>query len=263
MQHSLLGKGLARDFGEVENLQVSQKGPGDFVSSADHRAEKVIIRELQKVRPDWGFLVEESGEIEGKDKEYRWIVDPLDGTNNFLHGLPHFCTSIALEKKQPNGKGEIVAGVIFAPILQELYWAEKGEGAFGGGVDMMQRKLRVGGRARLQDCLVASYIHRTDPKRSEADKNALSAVGCNTRILGSAALELAYVAAGKIDAFWHRNLKPWDMAAGSLIVKEARGMATEIDGGSRYIEKNNILAANERIHELVSEKIRSIYRGMK
>jgi len=243
------GRALSRDFGEVENLQVSRKGPGDFVSSADHRAEKILVEELSKSRPDYGFLVEEKGEIPGKDPDNRWIIDPLDGTSNFLHGVPHFCVSVGLEQRTPNGKKEIVLGAVYAPVLQEFYWAEKGQGAF-----VNDRRLGVSARNRLEECLVGAYIRR-DPEAAARDLKMLQMMPCSRRILGSAALELAYVAAGKLDGFWHHNLKPWDMAAGMLLVREARGMVTEVDGGSRVLESGNILASNEPIHDQLLKQL--------
>lgn len=249
------GRSLTRDFGEVEKLQVSRKGPGDFVTSADRRAEKILVQELQKVRPDYGFLVEESGEIAGADKEYRWIADPLDGTTNFMHGIPHFCTSLALEKTQPNGKKEIVAAVIFAPVLNELYWAEKGVGAY-----MNNERIAVSSRRNLEDALLGAYFWCNGGDRTEADITAFTSLKSNVRILGAAALELAYVAAGKLDGFWNDRLNPWDMAAGILLIQEARGMVTEINGSNRMLENSNILATNGELHDTIRKAIASCYR---
>src|SRR3984957_6213102 len=205
---------LTRDFGEVEQLQVSKKGPGDFVSAADHKSEKILKEELLKARPTYGFLLEEAGEIKGTDASYRWIIDPLDGTTNFLHGLPHWSISIALEKDK-----EIVAAVIHDPIKNELFHAEKGGGAFSNA-----KRLRVSGVSSLVDGLVGvgdKFFNEIFVFPS----------GLGVRRMGSACLSLAYVAAGRLDAYWEEGLSPWDKAAGSLLVKEAGGYVSEIDGG--------------------------------
>lgn len=251
------GKGLARDFNELENLQVSRKGTHDFVTSADLRAEKRIIETLQKSRPDWGFLTEETGEIPGKDGSHRWIVDPLDGTNNFMHGLPHFCISIALEKRN-NNKSEIIAGVIFSPILVELYVVEKGKGGFVE-FGARTRKLHVSGRDKLEESVVGSYILRGKLEESKQNVEAAAATSANVRIMGSAALEMAYVAAGKMDAFWHHNLKPWDMAAGGLMVQEAKGVVQQLDGEPFDIYANNVLATNQGLHGTLSDLLKKHY----
>ena len=207
-------KSLIRDFGEVEQLQVSQKGPADFVSNADLKAEKIVRIELAKARPAFGFLMEESGATAGADKANRWIVDPLDGTTNFLHGLPHWAVSIALERE-----GEVVAGVIYEPIRDELFWAEKGQGAY-----LNAQRLRVSERRRLDEALVATGAPFRGHGNHPLFLTQIAAVMAETagiRRFGSAALDLAYVAAGRFDAFWETHLKPWDIAAGSLIVTGA------------------------------------------
>ena len=226
------GRALTRDFGEVEQLQVSKKGPGDFVSAADRKAEKILKEELLKARPTFGFLLEEEGEIKGEDGSHRWIIDPLDGTTNFLHGLPHWCISIALEKDK-----EIVAAVIHDPIKNELFHAEKGAGAFSSS-----KRLRVSGRTSLVDGLVCVG----DKFFNENNGNLPSGLG--VRRMGSACLSLAYVAAGRFDAYWEEGLKPWDKAAGLLIVKEAGGSVSEIDGGKNIVYGSGILAANPSLH---------------
>ncbi len=243
------GRALARDYGEVENLQVSRKGVGDFVTSADHRAESIIVRELQKARPEYGFLLEEGGEVKGTDTQHRWIVDPLDGTINFMHGLPHFSVSIGLEKN-----GEIIAGVIYAPILNELYMAEKGAGAFCNN-----RRIRTSSRNNLDDSVLGASLWHESGSTDTNDMLALSGVTSNVRIMGSAALELAYVASGKLDGFWHPRLKAWDMAAGIIIVREAGGIATEINGGRNMLGNRNILAANESLHQKILSTISKFY----
>jgi len=243
---------IVRDFGELENLQVSRKGPRDFVTSADKKAEKIIIKALQKARPDYGFLTEESGVIKGENEKYRWILDPIDGTTNFMHGIPHFCTSLALEETQAGGRKEIIAAVIFSPILNEMFIAEKGEGAY-----LNERKLRVSGREKLSDCTVAAYLRNS---ASEGEITNFPNIPSNYRILGAAALDLAYVAAGKLDGFWHKNLKSWDKAAGILLVREAKGMVSEINGGSNVIEDGNILATNGQIYDKLRPIIHNHYK---
>lgn len=242
-------RGLKRDFGEVEQLQVSFKGPSDFVSTADHKAERAIRAELQRARPAFGFLMEESGAAAGADPHHRWIVDPLDGTTNFLHGLPHFAISIALERE-----GEICAGVILDPVKNELFWAEKGAGAF-----LNDRRLRVSGRARLDQALIATGI----PFRGHGmhgrflrELDAVMAATAGVRRMGAAALDLAYVAAGRYDGFWERDLSPWDVAAGILIVREAGGYVSEIDGGHAMLSTGSILAANDKLHRPLGELLR-------
>ncbi|MGH1418750.1 MAG: inositol monophosphatase family protein [Hyphomicrobiaceae bacterium] len=234
------GRSLSRDFGEVENLQVSVKGPGDFVSAADDRAEEIIFRELRKARPTYGFLMEESGVFEGEDKDQRWIVDPLDGTTNFLHSNPLFSISIALERH-----GQLVAGVVYNPITDELFTAEKGKGAF-----VNDRRLRVAGRRNVSEALITTGIpHRG---RGEHDgfikdmKTVMSEV-IGIRRTGSAALDLAWTAAGRFDVFWERALKPWDVAAGIVLMREAGGQVIDIDGGDDPLESGNILAANPQM----------------
>jgi myo-inositol-1(or 4)-monophosphatase len=233
------GRGLARDFGEVENLQVSLKGPGDFVSAADRRADETLIAELRKARPTYGFLTEESGAIPGADTGNRWIVDPLDGTTNFLHGIPLFAISVALERE-----GKIVAGIVYNPILNELYVAERGSGAF-----LNDRRLRVAARKKLADALVTIGMpHAGNPEAGRADEALLieaKTVGC--RALGSAALELAWVASGRYDAFCHRHLQPWDFAAGLLLVREAGGFVTDMDGNDKSLDEGALVAGNQAI----------------
>lgn len=236
-------KGLLRDFGELENLQVRKKGPADFVSVADIRTEKLIRDELAYARPDFGFLGEESEESAATNNSgCRWIVDPIDGTTNFLHGIPHFCISIGLEKD-----GEIVAGVIYDPIKQEMFWAEKDGGAFCN-----ERKLRVSGREDLREALLATGI----PFAGHGDHDGFIARMKNTmpqiagvRRLGSAALDLAYVAAGRYEAYWETHIKPWDIAAGIILVREAGGKVTDADGGNDMFQKRSILATSVSLHD--------------
>ncbi len=228
------GRALTRDFGEIEQLQVSKKGPGDFVSAADLKSEKILREELTKARPTYGFLLEEGGEVKGSDNSYRWIIDPLDGTTNFLHGLPHWCVSIALEKD-----GEIVAGVIHDPIKHETFTAEKGGGAFSD-----KKRLRVAGRTSLVDALVS-----IDGRAFEVNLPHVS-----IRRLGSACLNLAYVAGGRLDAYLEPRLFPWDKAAGLLMVKEAGGTVSELDGGKNVVYGKGVIAANLTLHaDLIRE----------
>ena len=237
------GISLVRDFGEVENLQVSVKGPGDFVSAADKRSEKIIFEELKKAKPGYSFLMEESGAVEGEDKEHRWIIDPLDGTTNFLHGLPHWCISIALEDK-----GVITHALVYDPLKDDLFTAERSKGAFH-----RRRRLRVSGRKDLAMSAIAtgaplSAIKSGKGKQFIKEYESVQNLGASMRRYGAAALDLAYVAAGKFDGFWERDLKAWDVAAGMLLVKEAGGFATDIDDDRKNpVQSGNILAANENL----------------
>ncbi|HEY2875648.1 MAG TPA: inositol monophosphatase family protein [Reyranella sp.] len=244
-------KGLKRDFGEVEQLQVSEKGPGDFVSRADIMAERVLRKELERTRPEYGFLGEEGGETKG-DGRNRWIADPLDGTTNFLHGVPHFAISLALERD-----GEVIAGVIYQPISDELFWAEKGNGAFIDTPNARSRRLRVSGRKEPARALVGTGIphigkggHPTYVKKLEAVANKTAGV----RRWGAAALDLAFVAAGRYDAFFEYGLSPWDVAAGVLLVREAGGMVNEIPGGAFVLgTSTSILATNAGLRDTMVE----------
>jgi myo-inositol-1(or 4)-monophosphatase len=252
MQHSALlnvmiaaarkaARTLKRDFGEVENLQVSLKGPGNFVTAADRKAEETLKAELAKARPGYSFLGEESGSHAGTDGTHTWIVDPLDGTTNFLHGIPQFAISIGLERS-----GTIVAGVIYNPITDELYVAERGKGAF-----LNDRRLRVAARKLLADSVVACglpHLGRGDLDLGLRELGAVQDKVAGLRRFGAAALDLAFVAAGRLDGYWERNLSPWDMAAGILLVREAGGFVTDIDGNSEgMFTKRHIVAGNETI----------------
>jgi len=233
-------RGLKRDFGEVEKLQVSLKGPANFVTAADHRAEEVLRAELARARPGYGFLGEEGGRQEGADKTHCWIVDPLDGTTNFLHGIPQFAISIALERE-----GVIVAGVIYNPANEELFVAERGKGAF-----LNDQRLRVAARRRLAESVIACglpHLGRGDLALFRKEFAAVQEKVAGIRRFGAAALDLAWVAAGRLDAFWERNLSSWDMAAGLLMVREAGGFVSDLDGGEDIFAKGEILAANEHM----------------
>jgi myo-inositol-1(or 4)-monophosphatase len=232
---------LTRDFGEVENLQVSRKGPSDFVTNADHTSEKKLYEELSKARPDYGFLMEESGRVPGKDHSNTWIIDPLDGTMNFLHGFPHWCISIALERDS-----DIHAGVIYDPIKDDLFWAEKGSGAFWN-----DRRMRIAGRNHLDEALVATDV----PGIGRGDHQALlgqlaTVMGqvSGVRRTGSAALDLAYVAGGKLDAYWERDVNAWDVAAGIVMVREAGGIVSDLTGERKCHHAGNIIAGNQTMH---------------
>ena len=238
-------RGLRRDFGEVENLQVSRKGPGNFVSAADRKAEDVLRDALMKARPGYGLVLEESDAIAGSDKSHTWHVDPLDGTTNFLHGIPHFAISVGLERD-----GLIVAGVIYDPIKDELFVAERGKGAY-----LNNRRLRVSGRSELADALVAygsPYLGRGDPHRLLKEVAAVMAVTGGARRFGSAALDLAYVACGRSDLYWERDINSWDIAAGIILVREAGGFATNADGGAEPLAAKtaakSVAAGNEVLH---------------
>lgn len=234
------GRSLARDFGEVEQLQVSVKGPGDFVSAADLRAEEIVFKELSKARPGYGFLMEERGSVEGPDETHRWIVDPLDGTTNFLHGIPLFAVSIALERE-----GQIVAGVTYNPASNELFTAERGKGAF-----LNDRRLRVSARREIGDAVITTGIpHRGRPghKSFLAELTAVMAEAAGLRRTGSATLDLAWTAAGRFDACWEHNLGAWDMAAGILLVREAGGLATDAAGGSDIFGTSSVVCGTPQI----------------
>ncbi|MBX9459118.1 MAG: inositol monophosphatase [Rhizobium sp.] len=240
------GKSLSRDFGEVQNLQVSLKGPGNYVSQADRKAEKIVREELLKARPTYGFLGEESEEIVGTDGAHRWIVDPLDGTTNFLHGIPLFGTSIALERS-----GEIVAGVIYNPATDDLFTAERGGGAF-----VNDRRLRVSGRKNLSDSVIGCGVPHLGGRqhgRFLVQLRHVMGEVAGIRRLGSPSLDLAYVAAGRFDGFWEEYLSPWDVAAGTLLIREAGGFVSDLSGGNDFIEGGSIVAGNEHIHKALVE----------
>lgn len=243
-------KSLTRDFGEVEQLQVSKKGPSDFVSKADLRAETTLWRELSEARPDFGFLMEEAGAKGNPNANARWIVDPLDGTTNFLHGLPHFAISLAVEEA-----GEITSGVIYDPIKDELFWAAKGEGAF-----LNHRRLRVSARTKMAEALLATGIpwaSRQGHDEFSAELSALMPKVAGIRRWGVASLDLAYVAAGRFEGFWESQLLPWDVAAGIIMVREAGGMVSERDGGQNMVKSGSIIASNDSLYEELSAILKS------
>ncbi len=242
------GGKLRRDFGEIEHLQVSQKGPADFVSKADLRAERTIYDELLAARPGWGFMMEEAGVIEGEEGSPRWIVDPLDGTSNFLHGIPHFAVSIAAQERKLDGSGwgDVIAGLVYNPITDETFWAEKSRGAW-----LHDGRLRVSGRRHLSEALIATGI----PFGGHGDFGEwiriFGAVGpqvAGIRRFGAASLDLAWVAAGRFDGFWESDLNDWDTAAGCLIVREAGGFVSDFRGRSVAVHSKQVLAANDALH---------------
>ncbi|MEP9372170.1 inositol monophosphatase family protein [Mesorhizobium sp. KR1-2] len=243
------GRSLARDFGEVQNLQVSLKGPGDYVSQADRKAEEIIYTELSRARPGYSFLMEERGVVHGEDDQHRWIVDPLDGTTNFLHGLPMFSISIALERQ-----GQLVAGVIYNPAMDELYTAERGGGAF-----LNDRRLRVAARNKLTDCVIGTgipHLGRGHHGNFLLELRNVMGETAGIRRIGSAALDLAYVAAGRLDGFWEEPLAPWDMAAGILMIREAGGFVSDKHGGSSMLDNGTIVAGNELIHRALLKTLK-------
>lgn len=246
-------KGLIRDFGEIQNLQASRRGPLDFASEADLRSEKIIFEELRRARPSYGFLLEESGAVKGEDPQYRWLVDPLDGTTNFLHGIPFFCISIALEKTLPTGKKEIIAAVVYAPLLRETFWAEKGAGAWVEkdiGTLANQDRLRVSGRKKKEEAmaLIGGLNHGGAVHRQRVSR--MPDIISGIRDLGSSALSLAYLAAGRCDAYFQTGENAWDIGAGILLVLEAGGMVTETtSGGDGMLDTGDILATNSLLHK--------------
>lgn len=236
------GKGLMRDFGEVDQLQISRKGTSDFVTQSDIRTEKLLQRELAKARPDFGFLLEEGGEIVGKDPEYRWIIDPLDGTINFIHAVPYFCVSIALERRFKGGS-EVVAGVTFNPVQNELFTAEKHKGAF-----VNSRRLVASARDTLTDAMLATGNLRSLLTNADGAFHSLSTLaksGITVRYFGATALDLAHLAAGRIDACWYPTVKPWDIAAGMLMVQEAGGTVNDLSGAPAHAESKTLFACNQ------------------
>ncbi|MBK8628892.1 MAG: inositol monophosphatase [Sphingomonadales bacterium] len=252
------GNKLRRDFNEVQHLQVSRKGPADFVSKADRAAERTLYEELSKARPDWAFLLEESGEIEGDPTKPRFIIDPLDGTTNFLHGIPHFAISIAVEEPLPNGKREIMSALVYQPMTDESFWAEKGRGAW-----LQDARLRVSSRRNLDDALIATGIPFMGHGNFAQWNRIFGAVApevAGIRRFGAASLDLAWVAAGRYDGYWEADLQPWDVAAGMLLVREAGGFVTDFRGGDKCIDRNEYLAANDTLHSKLHKLVAGALR---
>lgn len=251
---------LRRDFGEVEQLQVSRKGPADFVTLADQQAEATLVEELQHARPDWGLLLEEGGVVEGDPNKPRWIVDPIDGTSNFLHSIPHFAISIAVQEPRPGGQGwgELTQGLVYNPLTDESFWAEKGRGAW-----LNERRLRVSARRELADSLIATGIPfkgHGDLERFDRVLNAVAPEVAGIRRFGSAALDLAWVAAGRFDGFWEEDLQLWDVAAGIVLVREAGGYVTDFRGGTPELANGQVLAANDQLHSKLHKLVATALR---
>jgi myo-inositol-1(or 4)-monophosphatase len=243
-------RAIKRDFGEVENLQVSRKGPSDFVTQVDIKSERILRDELSRTRPHYGFVMEESGVIEGLDKTHRWLVDPLDGTTNFLHGVPHFAISVGLERE-----GHLVAGVVYNPITDDLFIAEKGRGAW-----LNDRRLRVSARRDMNVALVATgipYAGKPGQDQFARELGLMMTEVAGVRRFGAASLDLAWVAAGRYDAYWERGLSPWDMAAGIVIVREAGGLASDISGGQEMLTNGTVLASNANLHGRMLKVLRA------
>ena len=242
-------KTIIRDFGEIENLQVSLKGPGDFVTNCDKKVEKILIEELQKARPKYSILSEEIGKI-NNDESFKWIIDPIDGTANFLHGIPHFAISVGLEHNK-----EIICGIVYDPIKDEMFTAEKGNGSY-----INNKRMRVSSRSKLKDCIVFTGGPKRDAENRELALKEYNKFSLNISIpirkLGSAALDMAYVAAGRSDGFWQRNLNYWDIAAGIILVKEAGGFVTDFEGKNAYLQNKTILAANSKINQEMIEVLK-------
>lgn len=243
-------RALLRDFNEVENLQISRKGPGDFVTAADKKAEKTIYEELLKAKPDYSFLMEESGRVKGENPDFMWIIDPLDGTHNFMHGIPHWAISIALEHK-----GQIIAGLIYDAAKDEMFTCEKGGGAWN-----RNKRLRVSARNNLESCMVnfgQPYGTQEDRDHFFKEQEAVNKFTM-VRRFGSAALDMAYVAAGRLDGYWERNIKPWDVAAGVLMVKEAGGFVSSIDNDDNPVHSGNIVTGNQQVHSDIRKILKSV-----
>src|ERR1700757_4948510 len=249
MQHSALinvmvkaarraGRSLKHDLNEIEHLQVSLKGPANFVSLADKRAEELLYADLAKARPGYGFIGEEGGMREGADKSHTWIVDPLDGTTNFLHGIPQFAISIGLARE-----GTIIAGVIYNPANEELYIAERGKGAF-----LNDQRLRVAGRRKLNECVIGCglpHLGRGDLELSRLELTEMQERVAGLRRFGAASLDFAFVAAGRLDGYWERNLQPWDLAAGQIILREAGGIVSGMAGNDDPLVTRSVICGNE------------------
>lgn len=247
------GRSLKHDLGEIEHLQVSLKGPANFVSLADKRAEEMLYADLAKARPGYGFIGEEGGNREGTDKSHTWIVDPLDGTTNFLHSIPQFAISIALQREDA-----IIAGVIYNPANDELYIAERGKGAF-----LNDQRLRVAGRRNLADCVVACglpHIGRGDHELFRREMMEIQGRVAGLRRFGAASLDLAFVAAGRLDGYWERNLSPWDIAAGQILIRESGGIVSGIEGHDNALTTGNVVCGNEYVHAALLKVLRAAER---
>lgn len=253
------GAKLRRDFGEIEHLQVSKKGPADFVSKADQRSERILYDELKHARPGWGFLLEEGGDIPGDDNKPRFVIDPLDGTTNFLHGIPHFAISIAAQERKPDGDwGAVTSALVYQPVTDESFWAEKGRGAW-----LHDRRLRVSARRNLTEAVIATgtpYAGHGNVAQWQAIFDTLAPEISGIRRFGAASLDFAWLAAGRYDGFWETDLEPWDVAAGQLLVREAGGFVTDFRGGDQTIERREFLAANDQLHSRLHKMIAGAVR---
>ncbi len=255
------GQRLRRDFGEVEHLQVSRKGPADFVSKADQRSERTLYDELLAARPDWGFLMEEGGSIDGAPGKPRWIIDPLDGTSNFLHGLPHFAISIAVQEPALDGSGwgEVTAALVYQPITDESFWAEKNRGAW-----VQSRRLRVSARRYLDESLIATgtpYAGHGDFDEWTKICNTIGPQVAGIRRYGAASLDLAWLAAGRYEGFWESGLSPWDTAAGCLLVREAGGFVSDYRGRALPVVHETLIAGNDALHSKLHKLIATALKG--
>jgi myo-inositol-1(or 4)-monophosphatase len=242
---------LNRDFNELEHLQISLKGPADFVTSADKRTEHILIEELSKARPGYGILGEEGGAITGADKTHRFIIDPIDGTTNFMHGIPHFAISIGLERE-----GQMVAGLVYNPVTEELFTAEKGHGAY-----LNNKRLRVAARKELAPSVIATglpFLGKEGHARASAEMAEMMNLTAGIRRFGSASLDMAYVAAGRFDGFWEHALKAWDVAAGIVLVREAGGVVTDLRGGGEMLSEGTVLASNEYLHPQLIKLLKAV-----
>ncbi len=246
-----VARDLVRDFGELENLQVSNKGVANFVTSADIRTEENLKKNLKFSHPSFGFITEESEKEIGEDPDTFWVIDPIDGTTNFIHAIPHFAISIALMSK-----GVITAGIVYDPIKDELFWAAKGEGAY-----VNDHRLRVSARKYINEAVVATsipYVGNGDSKRFTQQSMTLMPVVAGLRSMGSPSLDLAYVAAGRYEGCWHTGLKIWQMAAANLLIAESGGYVTEMNGAGNMLESGEVLAANDHIHPTLSKLLRAV-----
>ena len=245
------GRPLIRDFGELENLQISMKGPADFVTTADKRTEQILIDELTKARPGYAFLGEEGGIVEGRDRTHRFIIDPIDGTTNFMHGIPQFAISIALERE-----GQLVSGVVYNPVTDDLFTAEKGHGAF-----LNNKRLRVAARKEMGAAVIATglpFMGKEGHARAVAEMGAVMNVTAGIRRMGAASLDLAFVAAGRFDGFWEHGLQPWDIAAGIVLLKEAGGVITDMQGGEQMMTNGQVVCANENLHPQLLKLLKAV-----